>query len=108
MGLTQEGRAPRNFLRLSAPPQTERKVSLERVADCLGAGDPPRGWAEAFKHLAILKGHAEPSLSAESSQELSAISWCLGQGRSDRSSWDPNLEPGHWRFQFGLNFEPRE
>lgn len=60
MGLTQEGRAPRNFLQLSAPPQTASKVSLERVAACLGAGDPPRGWAEAFKRLAILNGHADP------------------------------------------------
>lgn len=108
MGLTQEGRAPRNFLPLSAPPQTERKVSLERVAACLGAGDPPRGWAEAFKRLAILNGHAEPSLSAESSHELSTSSRCLGQGSSDRSSCVPNLEQGHWRFQFGLSFEPRD
>lgn len=84
MGLTQEGRAPRNFLRLSAPPQTERKVSLERVAACLGAGDPPRGWAEAFKRLAILNGHAERSLSAESSHELSAIFWVSG-AREKRS-----------------------
>lgn len=83
MGLTQEGRAHRNFLPLSAPPQTERKVSLKRVAACLGAGDPPRGWAEAFKRLAILNRHAERSLSTESFHELSATSWIVrGKGEA--------------------------
>lgn len=48
------------------------------MAACLGAGDPPRGWAEAFQRLAILNGYAEPSLSAEFSHELSETSGVFG------------------------------
>lgn len=107
MGLTQEGRAPRNFLQLSAPPQTASKVSLERVAACLGAGDPPRGWAEAFKRLAILNGHADPPLSAESYYKLSEALGVLGPREKRSEPCVPSLEPGHWRFQFGESFEPR-
>lgn len=74
------------------------KVGLERVAACLGAGDPPRGWAEAFKRLAILSSHAETPLFVESSHKLSATLGVFGPREKRSEPVRPQLGAGTLAF----------
>lgn len=97
VGLTQEGRAPRNFLRLSAPQRSadcKTRSAWSGAAACLGAGDPPRGWAEAFNCLAILSSHAETPLSVESSHKLSATPGVSGPREKRSEPVRPQLGAG--------------